>query len=160
MVDIERNGRAFDPSLERVIWYQNPFQLERGRECLALHRRALCRLLWQEWSPGWAFNDETFERTAASFDNSDFVDVVIHCYRFHFGATKGDPALEALEERLARKPRIGVPTITLDGMRDPLKPEGPPVSPPVSECVSGVHSAAFWATAAAYSLGVIQPSDV
>ena len=122
VVDIERNGRAFEPSLERVIWYQNLFQLERGRDCLALNRRALCRLLWEEWSPGWAFNEETFERTAASFDNPDFVDVVTHCYRFHFGATKGDPALEALEERLARKPRIGVPTITLDGMRDPLKP--------------------------------------
>jgi pimeloyl-ACP methyl ester carboxylesterase len=122
--DLERNAHASAPALERVIWYQSLFQLERGRECLTLHRRDLCRLLWEEWSPGWAFDDATFERTAASFNNPDFVEVVIHCYRFHFGLTPGEPALASLEQRLAKKPKIAAPAITLDGARDPLKPGG------------------------------------
>jgi pimeloyl-ACP methyl ester carboxylesterase len=124
VVDVERLRRPFAPSLEAVHWYQHLFQLARGRECLALHRRELCRLLWAQWSPGWRFDDATFERTAASFDNPDFVDVVIHCYRFCFGTETGDPALSSLEERLAAKPRISVPAVTLDGMQDPLKPGG------------------------------------
>jgi pimeloyl-ACP methyl ester carboxylesterase len=84
----------------------------------------LCRILWEQWSPGWTFDDVTFERTASSFDNADFVDVVIHCYRFCFGTAAGDPALASLEARLAQRPKIGVPTITLDGTKDPLKPGG------------------------------------
>ena len=68
------------------------------------------------------FDDSTFERTASSFDNPDFVDVVIHCYRFCFGIAAGDPALASLEARLAAKPKIGIPTITFDGTQDPLKP--------------------------------------
>jgi len=124
IVDVERLGHAFAPALENVQWYQHLFQLERGRECLAQHRRALCRILWEQWSPGWKFDDATFERTASSFDNPDFVDVVIHCYRFCFGTAAGDPALASLEDRLAAKPKIGVPTITLDGTQDPLKPGG------------------------------------
>jgi pimeloyl-ACP methyl ester carboxylesterase len=85
IVDVERLGHAFAPALEHVQWYQHLFQLERGRECLAHHRRELCRVLWAQWSPRWKFDDSTFERTASSFDNPDFVDVVIHCYRFCFG---------------------------------------------------------------------------
>ncbi len=100
------------------------FQHERGRECLALHRRDLCRILWKQWSPTWAFDDATFDRTAASFDNPDFVDVVIHSYRFDFGNAAGDPALADLETRLAEKPPITVPAITIDGTQDPLKPGG------------------------------------
>ena len=123
IIDVARLGRAFEPALEQVIWYQI-FQLERGRECLTQDRRALCRILWEQWSPGWKFDDATFERTAASFDNPDFVDVVIHCYRFCFGLAAGDPALASLEAQLAEKPRIGVPAITLDGLKDPLKPGG------------------------------------
>ncbi len=121
IVDVERLRHAFAPALEHVQWYQHLFQLERGRECLTQRRRELCRLLWEQWSPGWSFDDATFERTALSFDNPDFVDVVIHCYRFCFGTEAGDPALASLEVRLAGKPKIGVPTITLDGARDPLK---------------------------------------
>jgi pimeloyl-ACP methyl ester carboxylesterase len=124
IVDVERLGHAFDPALEHVQWYQHLFQLERGRECLAEYRRALCRILWQQWSPSWKFDEATFERTASSFDNPDFGDVVIHCYRFCFGTAAGDPALASLEDRLAGKPKIGVPTITLDGMQGPLKPGG------------------------------------
>lgn len=124
VVDVERLKHSFAPTLECAQWYQHLFQLERGRECLARHRRALCRLLWEQWSPSLTFDDATFERTAASFDNPDFVDVVIHCYRFCFGTAAGDPALAALEDRLAAKPKIGVPAITLDGTQDPLKPGG------------------------------------
>lgn len=124
IIDLERLRHAYAPDLERVLWYQHLFQGERGQECLTLHRRELCRLLWTEWSPGWNFSDATFERTAASFDNPDFVAVVIHAYRFCLGSAAGDPALAPLEARLAEKPRISVPSVTLDGMRDPLKPGG------------------------------------
>ncbi|MBB4409029.1 alpha/beta fold hydrolase [Agrobacterium radiobacter] len=124
VIDVNRLGHAYQPSLEQAVWYQHLFQHERGRECLALHRRDLCRILWKQWSPTWAFDDATFDRTAASFDNPDFVDVVIHSYRFDFGNAAGDPALADLETRLAEKPPITVPAITIDGTQDPLKPGG------------------------------------
>jgi pimeloyl-ACP methyl ester carboxylesterase len=124
IIDVERLGHAFEPALEQVLWYQHLFQLERGRECLTQHRRELCRILWEQWSSGWKFDDVIFERTASSFDNPDFVDVAIHCYRFCFGLAAGDPVLASFEARLAEKPKIHVPTITLDGLRDPLKPGG------------------------------------
>ncbi|MET0314726.1 MAG: alpha/beta hydrolase, partial [Hansschlegelia sp.] len=124
IIDVDGQLRSAEPSLERVCWYQHLFQTERGREGLDRHRRALCRLLWEEWSPGWPFDEATFARTAASFENPDFVDVVIHCYRFNFGLAPGDPAFQPLEDRLARKPVIRAPTVTLDGSRDPLKPGG------------------------------------
>ena len=124
IIDISAQRHPSAPSLERVCWYQHLFQTERGRECLTKHRRELCRLLWEEWSPGWRFDDATFNRSAAAFDNPDFVDVVIHCYRHVFGLAAGDPALQPLEDRLAQKPAISVPAVTLDGTRDPLKPGG------------------------------------
>jgi hypothetical protein len=96
IVDLERLGHAFAPALEHVQWYQHLFQLERGRGCLAQYRRELCRVLWEQWSPSWKFDDSTFERTASSFDNPDFVDAVIHRYRFCFGTAAGDPALASL----------------------------------------------------------------
>jgi pimeloyl-ACP methyl ester carboxylesterase len=106
------------------MWYQHLFQTERGGECLRDHRRDLCRMLWQQWSPGWRFDEATFGRTAVSFDNPDFVDVVVHAYRFCFGLESGDPKLASLEERLAGRPKIAVPAVTLDGTADPLKPGG------------------------------------
>jgi hypothetical protein len=118
VIDIERLKHAYDPSMEHAIWYQHLFQTERGRECLATHRREICRMLWQQWSPNWRFDDATFERTAASFDNPDFVDVVIHAYRHDFGLAEGDPAYEALEKRLAGRPKITVPAVSLDGASD------------------------------------------
>jgi len=124
IIDVERLTHAYQPSLEQAVWYQHLFQHERGRECLSLHRRDLCRMLWKRWSPSWAFDDETFQRTAASFDNPDFVEVVIHSYRFDFGKASGYPALAKLEARLAEKPPITVPAITIDGRQDPLKPGG------------------------------------
>ncbi|WP_430246110.1 alpha/beta fold hydrolase [Neorhizobium sp. DAR64861/K0K2] len=124
IIDVEQLSHTFSPKLEYAVWYQHLFQHERGRECLTLNRRDLCRMLWQQWSPTWSFDEETFERTAASFDNPDFVDVVIHSYRFDFGLADGDPELAGLELQLATKPPILVPAVTLDGTQDPLKPGG------------------------------------
>lgn len=124
IIDVAAQRHPVPPALERVCWYQHLFQTERGRECLEQHRNDLCRLLWQEWSPGWAFDEETFARSAASFANPDFVDIVIHCYRCMFGLEKGEASLQSLEDRLAEKPPIAVPAVTLDGVEDPLKPGG------------------------------------
>ena len=79
--------------------------------------------MWKLWSPNWKFDDATFERSAVSFDNPDFVDVVIHSYRVRYGYVPGDPALAAIERRLAAKPLIGVPAIALQG-------EAPGTTPP------------------------------
>ncbi|KAI4603292.1 hypothetical protein KJ359_006085 [Pestalotiopsis sp. 9143b] len=124
VVDVAAQARPSHPSLEAVMWYQHLFQTERGRHCLRDHRRDLCRLLWRQWSPGWCPGDDVFDRAAAAFDNPDFVDVVIHAYRFCFGLEPGVPELQDLEDRLAEKPKITVPCITLDGTQDPLKPGG------------------------------------
>lgn len=124
IIDIERQRHAFDPAVEHSLWYQHLFQTERGRESLAAHRRDLCRMLWRQWSPRWAFDEATFERTAASFDNPDFVDVVVHAYRHALGQIAGDPAYQDLETRLAARPKITVPAVTLDGAADTLKPGG------------------------------------
>lgn len=93
------------------MWYQHLFQIERGREALQTNRHALCRLLWQQWSPTWHFDDAMFGRTAPAFDNPDFVDLVIHAYRFSFGLATGDPAYAPLEARLREKPKIRVPAV-------------------------------------------------
>ena len=110
------------PENERSLWYQYYFHSERGRAGLAHDRRGLCRLLWRTWSPTWAFDDATFDRSAAAFDNPDFVDVVIHSYRHRFGLVPGDPALAAIEARLALQPAITVPTLTFDGADDGVRP--------------------------------------
>lgn len=124
VIDVAEQKHTFTPSLERVCWYQHLFQSERGRECLAKHRYEIGRMLWSEWSPGWQFDETLYARTAAAFENPDFVDVVIHAYRCMHGSEAGDPALRPFEDLLARKPRIKVPTITIDGTKDPLKPGG------------------------------------
>ena len=124
IIDVAGQRHPAPPALECVCWYQHLFQTERGRDCLAQYRRDLCRMLWSQWSPGWRFDDATFARSAASFDNPDFVDVVIHCYRWLSGLEAGDPALQPLEDRLAQRPVITVPAVTIDGEADPLKPGG------------------------------------
>ena len=103
-------------------WYQWYFHTERGRAGLETNRRDICRLLWELWSPNWKFDDATFERTAASFDNPDFVAVAIQSYRHRYGAAPGDPELEPIEERLAAQPPIPVPTIVLHGAYDGVDP--------------------------------------
>jgi pimeloyl-ACP methyl ester carboxylesterase len=116
--DIPNAGKPSTPENEHRYWYQYYFHGERGRAGLEANRFALCRLLWRQWSPQWAFDDATYARTAASFDNPDFVPVVIHSYRHRYGLVPGDPAVEETERRLAAQPRIGVPTIALDGGND------------------------------------------
>ncbi|GAA2847628.1 alpha/beta hydrolase [Actinoplanes cyaneus] len=124
IIDIERQRHAFTPAVEHAVWYQHLFQTERGRETLAAHRGELCRMLWRQWSPRWSFDEATFARTAGSFDNPDFVDVVVHAYRHALGQAAGDPAHDGLEARLAARPKITVPAVTLDGATDTLKPGG------------------------------------
>jgi len=114
------------PRNEHRLWYQYYFHSERGRRGLEQDRRGLCRLLWQLWSPTWRFDDATFERSAAAFDNPDFVDVVIHSYRHRFGLVPGDPALAELEAALARQPPISVPALTFDGADDGVRPPAAP----------------------------------
>jgi len=103
---------------ERAYWYQWYFNTERGRLGLEANRRAICRLLWRDWSPGWRFDDATFERTAIAFDNPDFVPVVIHSYRHRHGNAPSDPRFDAIERRLAERPRIEVPSMILHGRDD------------------------------------------
>jgi pimeloyl-ACP methyl ester carboxylesterase len=103
---------------ELALWYQYYFQIERGRAGLAANRREIAKLLWKQWSPGWAFEDACFERTALSHDNPDYVDVVIHSYRHRYGLAEGDPQYADIQRRLAALPPITVPAITLDGAED------------------------------------------
>jgi pimeloyl-ACP methyl ester carboxylesterase len=120
--DIAASVRPAPPEQEHRFWYQYYFHTERGRAGLTQNRRALCRLLWRLWSPEWQFDEATFEKSAASFDNPDFVDVVIQSYRHRYGYAPGDPALDDIEARLAQRPAIGVPTTVLDGGHDGVAP--------------------------------------
>ena len=120
--NITRSSEPAAPDREYRLWYQWYFHTERGRAGLAANRRPLCRLLWELWSPNWRFDDATFERTAVSFDNPDFVEVVIQSYRHRYGLTPGDPALQPIEDRLVAQPPITVPTIVLHGACDGVSP--------------------------------------
>jgi pimeloyl-ACP methyl ester carboxylesterase len=116
--NIAASVKPAPPEWEHRLWYQYYFHTERGRAGLTANRAEFCRLLWRLWSPTWQFDDATYQRTAASFDNPDFVDVVIQSYRHRYGYTPGDPALEGIEEQLARQPVISVPTVVLHGADD------------------------------------------
>ena len=116
--DTIASSQPGSPAAERNIWYQYYFNTERGRAGLQANRRALCRFLWETWSPTWHFTDETFNRTAASFDNPDFVDIVIHSYRHRLNNAAGEPRFREMERRLAERPKINVPVITLYGADD------------------------------------------
>jgi pimeloyl-ACP methyl ester carboxylesterase len=107
---------------ERAYWYQWYFNTERGRAGLERNRREICRLLWQEWSPSWRFDDATFDRTARSFDNPDFVNVVIHSYRHRYGNAPGEPRFDSIERHLAERPPITVPSVVLHGAEDTVDP--------------------------------------
>ncbi|KQT64167.1 MULTISPECIES: alpha/beta fold hydrolase [unclassified Aureimonas] len=120
---IAASGQPADPATEHRLWYQYYFHSERGRAGLAAHRGDLCRLLWQLWSPSWAFDEKIFADSAAAFDNPDFVEVVIHSYRHRFGLVAGDPDLLAIESLLSAQPDISVPTIVMEGAMDGV--EGP-----------------------------------
>jgi pimeloyl-ACP methyl ester carboxylesterase len=106
------------PDREVPLWYQYYFQVERGRAGLAANLRGIAKILWEQWSPNWQFDDACFERTALAHDNPDYVDVVIHSYRHRFGLADGDPQYADIERKLAAQPPITVPAITLDGEED------------------------------------------
>lgn len=120
--DIAAAVRPAAPEQEHRLWYQYYFNTPRGRDGLTANRFDYCKLLWKQWSPTWHFDDDTYARTAASFDNPEFVEVVIHSYRHRFGYVPGDPALDEVERRLATKPSIRVPTIAVCGGDDGVAP--------------------------------------
>jgi pimeloyl-ACP methyl ester carboxylesterase len=120
--DIAGSAAPAAPEQEHRLWYQYYFHGERGRSGLERNRRALCKFIWRLWSPHWDFDDATFERSAVSFDNPDFVAVTIQSYRHRFGYAPGDPACEAIERRLAGRPEIPVPTVALQGEADGVGP--------------------------------------
>ena len=109
------NRAPLPPKAELAWWYQFYFATERGRAGYDANRRDFARLIWQTASPTWAFDDATFDRSAAAFDNPDHVGIVIHNYRWRLGLSEGEARHDALERRLAALPVIGVPTITLEG---------------------------------------------
>jgi pimeloyl-ACP methyl ester carboxylesterase len=120
--NIAASVKPVAPEQEHRFWYQYYFHTERGRAGLEQNRRALCRYIWQIWSPDWTFDDATYEKSAVSFDNPDFVAVTVQSYRHRFGYAAGDPALEPIEQRLAAQPTITVPTIVLHGASSGIQP--------------------------------------
>jgi pimeloyl-ACP methyl ester carboxylesterase len=109
------NKAPLPPKAELQWWYQYYFATERGRAGYDQYRREFAKLIWQTASPKWNFDDSTFDRTAASFDNPDHVAIVIHNYRFRIGLAEGEPQYDNFERQLAQLPAIAVPTITLEG---------------------------------------------
>jgi len=150
--DIANAGRPAPVVEEYRYWYQWYFNTERGRSGLQQNRRDICRFLWHLWSPTWTFDDETFDRTAISFDNLDFVDVIIHSYRHRYGAAAGDPALEWIERRLAEQPPIVVPTVVLHGAADA-------VTPPTDEAEDAAHFPALLERHVIPSAGHLLPRE-
>lgn len=118
----ERNKLPLPPKVEHGWWYQFYFATERGRAGYEANRREFANLIWKANSPKWAFDQATFDRTAASFDNPDYISIVIHNYRWRLGVAEGETRYDELEARLAQGPVIGVPTITLDGDSDGVAP--------------------------------------
>src|SRR5919202_1913641 len=111
----EANKMPLPPKAELQWWYQFYFATERGRAGYDKYRHDFARLIWQIASPKWDFDDATLDRSAASFENPDHVDIVIHNYRWRLGLAEGEPQYDDLEKRLAEGPVIAVPTITLEG---------------------------------------------
>ena len=109
------NKMPLPPMAELQWWYQYYFATERGRAGYDKYRHDFAKLIWQIASPKWDFDDATFDRSAASFENPDHVDIVIHNYRWRLGLAEGEPRYDDLENRLAEGPLISVPTITLEG---------------------------------------------
>jgi len=110
----EAGKMPLPPQAEYEWWYQFYFATDRGRAGYEKYRREFSRLIWQIASPKWNFDDATFNRSAAAFNNPDHVDIVIHNYRWRLGLAKGEPKFDDLEKHLATSPVITVPTITLE----------------------------------------------
>jgi pimeloyl-ACP methyl ester carboxylesterase len=116
LIGSQEAGRMpLPPKAELQWWYQYYFATERGRAGYDKNRRDFAKLIWELASPKWKFDDATFERTAASFDNPDHVAIVIHNYRWRLGLAEGESKYDDIERRLALAPPIAVPTVTLEG---------------------------------------------
>jgi pimeloyl-ACP methyl ester carboxylesterase len=116
LIGSQESGKIpLPPKAELQWWYQHYFSTERGQAGYDKYRHDFAKLIWQLASPKWAFDDATFDRSAASFDNPDHVSIVIHNYRWRLGLAEGEPKYGDLEKRLAEGPVITVPTITLEG---------------------------------------------
>jgi len=111
----ETNRAPLPPPAELSWWYQFYFATERGRDGYERYRNDFAKLIWHTASPEWRFDDETFERSARSFENPDHVNIVIHNYRWRLGLADGERRYDELEQQLAEAPGITVPTITLEG---------------------------------------------
>jgi pimeloyl-ACP methyl ester carboxylesterase len=120
--NIAKNLQPEPADQEWRFWYQWYFNTARGVAGLTANRHDLCRLIWKMWSPNWTFDDATYEATGTAFDNPDFVDITIHSYRHRYQAAFSDPAYEAIERRLALRPKIAVPTVVLHGAADEVDP--------------------------------------
>jgi hypothetical protein len=116
LIGSQEAGKApLPPAAELQWWYQYYFATERGRAGYDKYRHDFSKLIWQLASPKWNFDDATFDRTAASFENPDHVAIVIHHCRWRLGLAGGEPKYDDLEKRLAEGPVITVPSITLEG---------------------------------------------
>lgn len=111
----ELNRAPLPPKAELQWWYQFYFTTERGEAGYAKYTRDFARLIWSLASPQWAFDDVTFERSAAAFDNPDHVAITIHNYRWRLGLAAGESKFDEIEKKLATQPAISVPTITMEG---------------------------------------------
>ena len=123
-------GRPAPAALEAMLWYQWYFNTERGVAGLTANRHDIIRHLWNTWSPAWNYTDAAYNRSAASFDNPDFVDVVIHSYRHRHVNAPGEERFLEVERRLATRPVIGVPAIVLHGAASGF---GPPSQNPAGD---------------------------
>ncbi|PRY65864.1 pimeloyl-ACP methyl ester carboxylesterase [Glaciihabitans tibetensis] len=116
--DIAGSVEPDSPLDEKMAWYQYYFHAERGRRGLERNREDLCRVLWRDWSPDWVEAETAFAASAPSLHNPDFVQVVVHSYRHRFGLAEGDQRYDDLERRLAQRPVISVPTVSVDSGAD------------------------------------------
>ena len=116
LIGSQQSGKVpLPPEAELQWWYQFYFATERGRAGYEKYRKEFAKLIWRLASPKWQFDDDTFERSAAAFDNPDHVAVAIHDYRWRLGLADGERKYDDIEARLASSPVITVPTITLEG---------------------------------------------
>src|SRR3979490_458541 len=111
----EAGKQPLPPPAELQWWYQYDFAIDRGRAGYDKYRHAFAKLIWKLASPTWKFDDATFDRSAAAFDNPDHVAIVVHNYRWRLGLAAGEALYDDLEKKLAEAPVITVPTITLEG---------------------------------------------
>lgn len=121
-------GRPGSPEAARRAWYQWYLNTDVGRAGLEQNRKAFCEALWREWSPTWKFTPEMYAQTAASFESPDFVDCVVHSYRHRNFNAAGEPRFADVEKRLAERPPITVPVITLHGGDDAFGAPTPEIS--------------------------------